>query len=171
MSVLSLFPARIRFVNQDGTLTQEALRMLEVLVERSGGMLGDVGADVFASQVVQPAAPVDAMLAQQMPVDAPQPDLVMQPVPRDNVPGDIVQQPLDYSPGTGISLSGNQFALKDTAVAPGTYGNATNIAQFTVDQQGRITNAQNVPTGGVNFSGSFTGKTVTVANGIITSVV
>ena len=32
-----------------------------------------------------------------------------------------------------------------TAVLPGTYGNATNVGQFTVDTQGRITSATNVP--------------------------
>lgn len=35
-------------------------------------------------------------------------------------------------------------ALKDTAVTPGTYGDAGNLAQITVDQQGRITAATEV---------------------------
>lgn len=35
--------------------------------------------------------------------------------------------------------------LTDTAVTPGTYGDAENVGQFTVDQQGRITAAVNVP--------------------------
>lgn len=34
--------------------------------------------------------------------------------------------------------------LADTAVTPGTYGDATNVAQFTVDQQGRITAASQI---------------------------
>lgn len=34
--------------------------------------------------------------------------------------------------------------LADTAVTPGTYGDATNVSQFTVDQQGRLTAAANV---------------------------
>lgn len=38
--------------------------------------------------------------------------------------------------------------LADTAVTPGTYGSATNVAQVTVDQQGRITAAQNVAISG-----------------------
>lgn len=34
--------------------------------------------------------------------------------------------------------------LADTAVTPGTYGDATHISQFTVDQQGRLTAAADV---------------------------
>lgn len=37
---LSLFPARIRFVNADGTLTPEAYRSLQGLLERVGGASG-----------------------------------------------------------------------------------------------------------------------------------
>jgi len=46
--ILSLFPARIRFVNNDGTLTPEAYRALQSLLERVGGPLGDNGVDVFS---------------------------------------------------------------------------------------------------------------------------
>lgn len=50
--------------------------------------------------------------------------------------------------GTGITVtngsgvSGNpSVALANTAVTPGTYGDTSHVAQFTVDQQGRLTNA------------------------------
>ena len=172
MSILNLFPARIRFVNPDGTLTEEALRMLAVLVDRVGGVLGDVGADVFAASdaSLSDGGPV---VAQPLPVDAGVLEMLMQPTHGGNLPADVVQQPLDYSAGTGLSLTNMRFVLKDTAVTPGTYGDGSNVSQFTVDQQGRITSAVNVPInlGGATFSGSFTGKTVTVTNGIITSVV
>ena len=46
-STLSLFPSRIRIVNQDGTMTPEFYRALQVLFDRSGGTLGDVGVDTF----------------------------------------------------------------------------------------------------------------------------
>jgi len=46
-STLSLFPSRIRIVNQDGTMTPEFYRALQVLFERSGGALGDTGVDTF----------------------------------------------------------------------------------------------------------------------------
>ena len=52
MTTLNLFPARIAFVNPDGTLTTEAYRALQVLFSRVGGALGDNGTDVFNSQIV-----------------------------------------------------------------------------------------------------------------------
>lgn len=61
--------------------------------------------------------------------------------------------------GTGLTGGGNLSAnrtisLADTAVTPGQYGNATQVGQFTVDQQGRLTSAGNV--------------TITVSSGSIT---
>lgn len=47
MSALALFPARIRFVNADGTLTPEAYRALQEIVSRTGGVLGTIGSDTF----------------------------------------------------------------------------------------------------------------------------
>lgn len=38
----------------------------------------------------------------------------------------------------------HKILLGNTAVAPGTYGDATHVGQFTVDQQGRITSATDV---------------------------
>jgi len=51
--------------------------------------------------------------------------------------------------GTGMSgggaLTGNvTLDLANTAVTAATYGNATSVAQVTIDAQGRITNAANV---------------------------
>jgi len=52
---------------------------------------------------------------------------------------------LDFAGGTGITttVSNNQvsFVLDDTAVGAGSYGSSTEIATFTVDQQGRLTAA------------------------------
>ena len=52
---------------------------------------------------------------------------------------------LTFAGNTGITttVSDNQIDvdLDDTAVTPGTYGDATNVGSFTVDQQGRITAA------------------------------
>lgn len=51
MAVLNLFPARVRFVNDDGTLTNEAFRALQILLSRVGGPLGDTGTDTFSDIV------------------------------------------------------------------------------------------------------------------------
>lgn len=51
---------------------------------------------------------------------------------------------------TGTGLTGGPItttgtvALANTAVTAGTFGTATQVGQFTVDQQGRLTNAANV---------------------------
>jgi hypothetical protein len=54
-------------------------------------------------------------------------------------------QTLTFTGDTGITtaVSNNQVSidLDDTAVTPGSYGNTTAIATFTVDQQGRLTAA------------------------------
>lgn len=47
MTALALFPSRIRFVNADGTLTPEAYRALQEIVQRTGGVLGSSGADTY----------------------------------------------------------------------------------------------------------------------------
>ncbi len=48
-----------------------------------------------------------------------------------------------YTAGTGLNLAGTQFSLADTTVSGGSYGSATQVATFTVDAQGRLTNAGN----------------------------
>lgn len=52
-NLLSLFPARVRFTQQDGTLTPEAYRALQILLNRVGGALGDAGIDTFGDVIGQ----------------------------------------------------------------------------------------------------------------------
>ena len=60
----------------------------------------------------------------------------------------LSSQTLTVSGGVGLTsvASGQTITvdLDNTAVTAGVYGSATNIPQFTVDAQGRITNASNV---------------------------
>ena len=57
--------------------------------------------------------------------------------------------------GTGITTVGTVIdnvitvSLADTAVTPATYGDATHVGQFTVDQQGRLTAASSIEISGV----------------------
>lgn len=47
MATLDLFPARVTFVDSQGRLTPEAYRALNILYQRVGGAIGDLGEDVF----------------------------------------------------------------------------------------------------------------------------
>ena len=60
-TALNLFPARIRFVNADGTLTPEAFRALQTLMVRVGGPIGDNGVDVFGD--LTGAASIDSSIS------------------------------------------------------------------------------------------------------------
>ncbi len=46
--------------------------------------------------------------------------------------------------GATLSKSSAGLKLGNTAVSPGTFGSATQVASFTVDQQGRLTDAQDI---------------------------
>lgn len=74
----------------------------------------------------------------------------------------ILGDDLTFTGDTGIStvVSDNEvtFDLDDTAVSPGSYGSATAIPTFTVDQQGRLTAAGSVNVA-TNLSVSGDGST------------
>ena len=61
--------------------------------------------------------------------------------------------------GTGITVTSGTIDLDDTAVTPKTYGSATLVPQFTVDQQGRITAVTNVTIAGGGGEGTVTSVT------------
>lgn len=90
-TVLNIFPARVPFVNADGTLTPEAYRTMQTLMSRVGGPLGDNGVDVFGdltgygtqdssstdtvTQPIEKAAMLES-IAQPVMVDAIMPDVI-----------------------------------------------------------------------------------------------
>jgi hypothetical protein len=64
---------------------------------------------------------------------------------------------IDIEPAPAALSAGNiTLNLSDTAVTPGTYGDATNSPQITVDQKGRITGIVDVPISGGGGSAAWT---------------
>lgn len=84
-----------------------------------------------------------------------------------NVAG-AVANTVNVLAGTGLSgggaLTGNvTINLANTAVSAGTYGDAGNVAQFTVDAQGRLTAAANVTIVATSVNLANTSATATFA--------
>lgn len=106
-TTLNLFPARIAFVNADGTLTAEAYRSLQTLMRRVGGPLGDTGIDVFGD--VSVIASFDSSSA----------DTIYQSQAADLLLQDIVQTASEASaPIEIVTVLASPFTY--TAMRPGT---------------------------------------------------
>jgi hypothetical protein len=76
----------------------------------------------------------------------------------------------EYSAGTGLTLTGTQFSITNTAVTAGSYGNGDYNATFTVNAQGQLTAAANVAI--TANAANLTGTTLaaTIVNSSLTSV-
>jgi hypothetical protein len=71
-----------------------------------------------------------------------------------------------YSAGTGLTLTGTQFSISNTAVTAGAYGSATEVGTFTVNAQGQLTLAGNTTV--TPAVGSITGLGTGVATFLAT---
>ena len=75
-----------------------------------------------------------------------------------------------YNAGTGLTLAGTTFSISNTAVSAGSFGSSSNIATFTVNQQGQLTAANAVSIAAP--ASLLTGNTLTsnIVNSSLTSV-
>ena len=73
-----------------------------------------------------------------------------------------------YTAGTGLTLTGTQFSITNTAVTPTSYGSATQVGTFTVNAQGQLTSASNTTV--TPAVGSITGLGTGVATALAVNV-
>lgn len=145
----------------DGTTAGGNLKFSPNGNVNSGANIGTAGIGIFKqidSGQMQfkklAAASSKISVVDNVPEDQVDIDVVEGNVNHNTLQNYVVNEHIDHTAvlmqaGTGLTGGGDistsrTLNLADTAVSPNTYGNSSQVGQFTVDQQGRLTNAQNV---------------------------
>lgn len=161
---LSLFPSRIRLgidaQGRDVAISPEFLRALNEVFSRIGGFtgddaMGDIMASLAAADAGEGGVAVETAYQQPEPMQA-HADVMQQSAPE--VLYEATFQLPAYYAGTALTLREMKFSLADTAVAPGSYGGASLVPTFTVDQQGRLTAAGSIAV--IAPAGTLSGATL-----------
>ena len=153
----------------NGGTNSSAALINDQLMISSGGAIVEAGAMTDGQLVIgsSGAAPVVTTLTEGANIsitNAPGSITIASDLPALNSAeiwiGDASSQAVSQSIGgdAGLALDGT-LTLATTAVSPGTYGNATQVATFTVDTKGRLTAAGNQDISGVSPVGSALNQT------------
>lgn len=162
MTGFALNPPRTRLVYSDGSPTPEFYKFLLAIQTMIGSGESDPFDDstLLATDAAMTATPQGDLLSAQLFTERPEPYFL----PSFSEPGSLTA-------GIGLDGGGNMGGnvtvdLADTAVTPATYGSASEVGQFTVDQQGRITLAANVTITPAAIGGVPDSRTLTAGAGL-----
>jgi hypothetical protein len=127
-------------VNQQGQLTNASNVAIDIAVANVAGAVANT-VNVLASGLLTGGGALTGNVT-----------ISLTDVPIANVTGGVANT-VNIIAGTGLSGGGNLASnvtidLANTAVTAGTYGSSTQVAQITIDAQGRITAASNVAVSG-----------------------
>jgi hypothetical protein len=85
-----------------------------------------------------------------------------------NIAFNLFANSVVYTAGTGLTLSGTEFSITNTAVSANTYGSASQVPVFSVNAQGQLTSVTDtaIAINGSAVTGNISGQAGSVANAL-----